>query len=59
MEFIAPVFKKSGRIPSCQSKHNLFLFNHLGESALLCGQTVPEAIHNQVAIKLLKSGLLT
>ena len=32
---------------------------HLGESALLCGQTVPEAIHNQVAIKLLKSGLLT
>ena len=37
----------------------IFLFNHLGESALLCGQTVPEAIHNQVAIKLLKSGLLT
>ena len=28
-------------------------------SALLCGQTVPEAIHNQVAIKLLESGLLT
>ena len=26
---------------------------------LLCGHTVPEAIHNQVAIKLLKSGLLT
>ena len=37
----------------------IFYFNHLGESALLCGQTVPEAIHNQVAIKLLKSGLLT
>ena len=38
---------------------HIFYFNHLGESALLCGQTVPEAIHNQVAIKLLKSGLLT
>ena len=37
----------------------IFYFNHLGESALLCGQTVPEAIHNQVAIKLLKSCLLT
>ena len=37
---------------------HIFYFNHLGESALLCGQTVPEAIHNQVAIKLLKSGLL-
>ena len=31
----------------------------MGESALLCGQTVPEAIRNQVAIKLLKSDLLT
>ena len=29
---------------------HIFYFNHLGESALLCGQTVPEAIHNQVAI---------
>ena len=38
---------------------HIFLFNHLGESALLCGQTVPEAIHNKVTIKLLKSGLLT
>ena len=38
---------------------HIFYFNHLGESALLCGQTVPEAIHNQVAIKLLVSGLLT
>ena len=39
--------------------YTYILFNHLGESALLCGQFVPEAIHNQVAIKLLKSGLLT
>ena len=39
-------------------KH-IFYFNHLVESALLCGQTVPEVIRNQVAIKLLKSGLLT
>ena len=38
---------------------HIFYFNHLGESALLCGQTVPEAIHNQVAIKLLESCLLT
>ena len=38
---------------------HIFYFNHLGESAMLCGQTVPEAIHNQVAIKLMKSGLLT
>ena len=38
---------------------HIFYFNHLGESALLCGQTVPEAIHNQAAIKLLESGLLT
>ena len=37
----------------------IFYFNHLGESVLLCGQTVPEAVHNQVAIKLLESGLLT
>ena len=34
---------------------HIFYFNDLGESALLCGQTVPEAIHNQVAIKFLKS----
>ena len=27
--------------------------------ALLCGQIVPEVIHNPVAIKLLVSGLLT
>ena len=38
---------------------HIFYSNNLGELALLCGQTVPEAIHNQVAIKLLKSGLLT
>ena len=31
----------------------------MGESALLCGQFVPEAIYNQVATKLLGSGLLT
>ena len=35
---------------------HIFYFNHLGESALLCRQTVPEANHSQVAIK---SGLLT
>ena len=34
----------------------IFYFNHLAESALLCGQTVSDAIHNQVAIKLLESG---
>ena len=38
---------------------HIFYFYHLGESALLCGQTVPEAIHNQVAIKLPKASLLT
>ena len=30
-----------------------------GESALLCGQFVPEAVHNPVAIKLLESSFLT
>ena len=30
-----------------------------GGIALLCGEIVPEAIHNQVAIKLPVSGLLT
>ena len=38
----------------------IFLFQCLGRIALLCGQIfVPEAIHNQIAIKLLVSGLLT
>ena len=31
----------------------------MGRIALLCGQIVPEAIHNPIAIKLLVSGLLT
>ena len=39
--------------------YTYILFNHFGESALLCGQFVPEAIHNQVAIKLLGYGILT
>ena len=39
-------------------KH-IFYFNHLRESARLCGQFVPEAIHNQASSKLLESGLLT
>ena len=38
----------------------ILLFKCLGRIALLCGQIfVPEAILNQVAIKLLGSGLLT
>ena len=35
--------------------YNAYIYTYnLGESALLCGQFVPEAIHNQVAIKLLE-----
>ena len=39
--------------------NNLCIDSIEHDSALLRGQTVPEAIHNQVAIKLLESGLLT
>ena len=38
---------------------HIFYFNHLGEWRCCVDRTVLEAIHNQVAIKLLVSGLLT
>ena len=38
---------------------HIFYFNHLDESRCCVDMTVLEAIHNQVAIKLLVSGLLT
>ena len=49
----------TGLCPSIICLQETFLKPTDNFTALLCGQTVPEAILNQVAIKLLKSGLLT
>ena len=38
---------------------HIFYFHHLGKWRCCVDRTVPEAIHNQVAIKLLVSGVLT